>query len=479
MMSTMVARGRTISTEPGGEPAGLRPGTRLYAGFVRGVLWPLMNRAYGRSIDRRMRFLDRSQWWTRARLEVLQARKLRRLVEHAYLRVPFYRREMRARGLRPENFTSPAMLRHMPLVTKAMLVEDPHDFLAEGARLESLVKDATGGSTNQPATFYRSREQDSWHWALKYRMWGMAGYRLGLPYVNIYNMRRRSLRKRVQDRLLRNCDFYLFEESRQDAVLARMLDVLSDPDVRFLAGCTTTIRVLAEYRAALAHPPPIHLQAILSTGSLLTQRDRAYIERHLAAPMWDHYDLGGEGAHVAAECEVKRGYHVNAENMIIEPAEPGCVDSDEATEIYLTVLDNHAWPLIRYVTGDRAVFTSRSCPCGRGLPLLERIDGRVSEVLRLPNGVKLNTHYFSVILAEVHDIDQYQVEQTARDVIVLRIVWRRREQAEALRRQIASQVETVSAGTVRVQFEDVAEIPRLPSGKHRFIIALPEDACVG
>jgi phenylacetate-CoA ligase len=195
--------------------------------------------------------------------------------------------------------------------------------------------------------------------------------------------------------------------------------------------------------------------------------------------MWDHYGLGGEGAHIAAECERKFGYHINVENLIVEPAEPETIDTGQPTEVLVTVLDNYAWPLIRYVTGDYAVFSTRTCPCGRGVPMLERIDGRVSEVLRLPNGVKLNTHYFSVILSEAHDIAQYQVEQTARDTVLLRTVWRGRERAESITRWIVSELNKVSAGTVRVLFEDVASIPPLRSGKHRFIIALPEETRAG
>lgn len=474
----MTRQTTTTATMPAPTPAtppALPVTTRAYAWSVQRVLFPLMNHLHGRTIHAKLRFLEQSQWWPPERLQALQLEKLQRLMRYAYERVPFYQREMQRRGLRPEDFTTPERLYDMPVVTKAMLKANRNDFLARGAHPGQLVKDSTGGSTNEPTTFYRSREQDSWHWALKYRMWGMAGYRLGLPYVNIYNMHRRGWKKRLQDRVLRNHDFYLFAGDDQQQALAQMLRVLARPHVHFIAGCTTSLRVLADYRASLSNPPPIHLRAILSTGSLLTQRERYIIETALGAPMWDHYGLGGEGAHVAAECEYKHGYHVNIENMIVQPAEPDAIDTDNATGLYLTVLDNYDWPLIRYETGDGAVFTTRRCPCGRGLPLFERIDGRLSEVLTLPNGIKLNTHYFSVILAEADAVAQYQVEQTARDQLVVRFVWRNQPDT-ATQQRLTADLQRITGGSVHVRCESVASIPLLPSGKHRFLIALPESA---
>lgn len=448
--------------------------TRAYAMTMRHTLWPLMNFMSGRTIHHKMKFLQESQWWSHERLQQLQLRKLQRLMMNVYERVPFYRREMRKRGLQPEDFTTFEALDELPLVTKAMLKSDPTDFLADGTEFHQLVKNSTGGSTAQPTVFYRSREQDSWHWAIKYRIWGMAGYELGLPYINIYNMHRRGLKKQLQDFLLRNRHFYFFADANQEEVLAAVLKNLSKRSVQYLAGCTTTLRVVADYRATLRNAPPIHLRAVLSTGSLLTQRDRNIIETHLVAPVWDHYGLGGEGVHIAAECEHKQGYHINIENMIIQPGDPQTMGTGEPSEIYLTQLDNFEWPLIRYVTGDRAVFTTRHCRCGRGLPLLERIDGRVSEVLKLPNGVRLNIHYFSVLMGAIDDISQYQVEQLDRNRLLFRIIWRDHSPSCKTKKWIESKVRRIASNTVQVDFEDLREIQFLPSGKHQFLITLQE-----
>jgi phenylacetate-CoA ligase len=446
----------------------------LYARVFRATLWPLLDRANGTQIQRRLAFLEASQWWDRERLEALQRRKLRRLLEHAAARVPFWRRTFAERGLTPADLREPADLRRLPCVGKPALKADPRDFLAEGERLETLIAGTTSGSTGQPTRFHRSRQQESWHWALKYRMWGMAGYRLGVPYANLYNMRRASWRKRLQDRLLRNRAFYVFGAGDQSAELDRVLAALRDPRLAYLAGCTTTLKLLAEHLARRGGARPPGLRALLTTGSLLSARDRELLERGLGAPVWDHYGLGGEGAHVAAECEHKRGYHVNVENLIVEPADPASVDTGEASEVIVTVLDNLAWPLIRYATGDFAVFTRRACECGRGLPLLERIDGRVSELLRLPNGAALNVHYFSVVLGKHDGVLQYQVEQVRPDRLRIAVVWGPDAPVAASQAAIARELSAVSHGSVEVEFASLAEIPLLPNGKQRYVIPLAQ-----
>jgi phenylacetate-CoA ligase len=445
---------------------------RAYATAFRSTLWPLMNRATGRTVHQVIPFLERSQWWSRDELHAYQLAKLQRLIRHVYDAVPFYAREMRSRDLHPDDFQSLDTLDRMPVITKAQLKAAPEDFLARGASLDRLVAGTTSGSTGQPTKFYRSRAQDSWHWALKYRMWGMAGYRLGLPYANLYNMKRAGLRKRVQDFVLRNHDFYVFGTELQQELLRRVLDRLRRPNIHFLAGCTSTLRILADLHAAEGDAAPLGLRAVLSTGSLLTPAERRHIESALGAPLWDHYGLGGEGAHVAAECEMKRGYHINVENMIIAPAEPECVDTDEPARIHVTVLDDFDWPLIRYDSGDAAVFASRTCPCGRGLPLLERIDGRVSETLTLPSGNRVNVHYFSVLFGRQPEVNQYQVEQRSPHDLVVRIVWKSTPPADG-KSQLAAALQKTGGADLRVTFEDVDHIPLGRSGKHRYVIALP------
>jgi aspartate 1-decarboxylase len=115
--------------------------------------------------------------------------------------------------------------------------------------------------------------------------------------------------------------------------------------------------------------------AVVTRGEILSLEQRERIERFFGCPVFDRYSCV-EFDTVAHECREHNGLHLfsdlvyaevlSAEN---EPVKPG-----EAGELVITDLKNYYMPFIRYRTGDLAVRSERRCPCGRGLPLLERVD---------------------------------------------------------------------------------------------------------
>ena len=68
----------------------------------------------------------------------------------------------------------------------------------------------------------------------------------------------------------------------------------------------------------------------------------------------------------------------------------------EVGEIVITDLNNYCMPLIRYRIGDLAKsLGTKDCDCGRGLPLIGDIQGRVQSIIIGANGKYLPGTYFS------------------------------------------------------------------------------------
>ena len=74
-------------------------------------------------------------------------------------------------------------------------------------------------------------------------------------------------------------------------------------------------------------------------------------------------------------------------------------------------------PLVRYLNGDRATYATRLCSCGRGLPLLSSIDGRVLDLIRSPDGRVLPGEMFVSMSMQWPLVHKYQVVQTAPDTL--------------------------------------------------------------
>ena len=80
-----------------------------------------------------LRRLIKNQWLSPSELRDLQEDKLRRLITHAYDRVPYYRRLFDSAGLKPADIRGLADLVKIPTTSRAQLLELPlKDITARG-----------------------------------------------------------------------------------------------------------------------------------------------------------------------------------------------------------------------------------------------------------------------------------------------------------------------------------------------------------
>ncbi len=200
--------------------------------------------------------------------------------------------------------------------------------------------------------------------------------------------------------------------------------------------------------------------------------ERCTIEEVFQCPVTNRYGCE-EVSLIACECERHEGLHVNADGVYVEvlrgdgtPTDPG-----EPGMVVVTDLVNRAMPIIRYRVGDTAVLAGRPCSCGRGLPLLEKIEGRVADYVVTPRGELISgislTENFAVL---VPGIAQLQIVQEEVDRFVFRIV-KNPDFGPASLERIRSLVAERFGPKVRYECEYVDRIPQEPSGKYRFCVS--------
>lgn len=115
---------------------------------------------------------------------------------------------------------------------------------------------------------------------------------------------------------------------------------------------------------------------------------------------------------MAWECPTHSGYHVNSDSALVELLRDGeSVAPGEPGEIYITSFNQFATPLIRYATGDIAIELEGACPCGRGLPLLEEIQGRALDFISTPEGRHIPPTAVVGALETVDGVEQFKVTQ--------------------------------------------------------------------
>lgn len=134
-----------------------------------------------------------------------------------------------------------------------------------------------------------------------------------------------------------------------------------------------------------------------------------------------------EAGYLALQCPQHEHHHVQAESVFVEAiAEDGrACGPGETGRAVVTPMFNFAKPLIRYELGD-FIEPGGRCPCGRGLPVLARILGRVRNMVTLPSGERFWPQLSALRYADVLPVRQHQIAQVAPDRLEVRLVADRR-----------------------------------------------------
>jgi phenylacetate-CoA ligase len=171
-----------------------------------------------------------------------------------------------------------------------------------------------------------------------------------------------------------------------------------------------------EQRAGLSR-----LKQIRTIGETLTESLRARCRDQLGVSIADAYSSQEVGV-IAIECPQGGGYHVMSEGLVLEllrdDGQP-CA-AGEMGRVVVTDLHNFATPLIRYDLGDLAE-ADGPCACGRGLPKIRRVLGRVRNLLCLPDGRRLWPLVGAFSYRDIAPVRQFQIVQRSLERVTLRL----------------------------------------------------------
>jgi phenylacetate-CoA ligase len=206
-------------------------------------------------------------------------------------------------------------------------------------------------------------------------------------------------------------------------------------------------------------------------AELLDQPSRSLINEVFAVEMADIYGTT-EAYCIGWECPHHCGYHLNVDTLIIEfirngkPARMGEPGRIVVTPIYL-----YAMPLIRYDLGDIGVPTELHCSCGRGLPLMQMIQGRADDFITLADGTLIPpVGTFANVFEKEEKILEYLVVQEGYDLISVKLVVREGMGSEVVER-VKDGIEDLIRRQACVQVEAVDRIDRTSGAKARRILS--------
>ena len=146
------------------------------------------------------------------------------------------------------------------------------------------------------------------------------------------------------------------------------------------------------------------------------------------------------------------------------------MEEGQPGDLVCTGLFNADMPLIRYRVGDRGSLPAdeATCSCGRGLPVIKAIEGRVDDVLYTRDGRRIG-RLDPVFKADMPIVEAQIIQETLDRVRIKYVPAAdyKPETGEMMAQRLRERM-----GAVEVILEAVEEVPRTSSGKFRAVISL-------
>ena len=458
----------------------------FYGSLFARVLYPAWESGLRRRPTlRRLRYLEQTQWRPRAELEAIQSGALRRLLAHAYANVPHYQRAFAAAGITPRDIADAGDLGKLPILGREVARDTVEDRTARGGAAVEIRK-STSGTLGRPLVFGYERASEYWRTAMKMRGYGWAGYQPGQRALYFWGAgppagttkptlasRLRALKVKG-DRAIRR-EHYMDCGRRGERELDEVVSAIRREHPEVLVCYSQAVADLARHVVA-RNLRDWDTLPVICGAERLYPADRAVVEQAFGPAVFETYGCR-EVMLVATECEAHAGLHMSMETLVVEvvvregtngtarPARAG-----ELGEVLITDLTNHAMPFIRYANGDLAVAgDAGACSCGRALPRLASVEGRVAETLIDGTGARVNGLVFNVVIAHIaHAIRQFQVVQHKDRSVTLRVAPTATFDG-SIEATLRATWERYLTG-VPVRLEMVDDIAASPSGKRQVVV---------
>jgi phenylacetate-CoA ligase len=408
--------------------------------------------------------LKKSQWLSPTQLKKVQEKKLNAIINYAYDNVEYYHDLFKSLSLTPNDIKTVNDLNKIPILTKSQIKNESQKIIAHHIARNKSISNTTSGSTGMPLTLYYDKNAISDIKSRHLRHYFESGGHLRDKIVHFTNPNRFGKKTLLHHLGILNTK-YLSVFDKVDNQIQNLIDI--SPDV---IECYPSIMWLIVNGIQNKNIEGINPKIIHSTAELLPQKVRKKINSVFNIELFDHYGSMEFGT-FAWECQEHNGYHMDIESLVVEFVKNGeNASPEEKGDIVVTGLFNFTMPLIRYAIGDAGSYCLEQCSCGRGLPLMKIIEGRVDDFLVLPSGTVISPRNIN-FLENVKGILEYRIIQKKLDTILIQIT----KGPEFSENTISQTKDEIRNGClnedITIDVEIVDKISRDKSGKTRAVIS--------
>lgn len=418
---------------------------------------------YGKTFWNTYKFLQKSQYWNRKKLEEYQFNKLNKLLNHAYSNVPYYNEIMDERGIKPSDIHNIKDLKKLPTLTREDVKKNLGALHVQNENAKFLSKIHTSGTTGEPLQFYSGASARQKELAFIYHQWSRVGVRPGDKMVQMRGELVKQGEPTNFDPILNVLRFSPQVGSQERAEY--YLKKIRKFDADYIHGYPSTISDFASTIKRYNLPIRFDLEAILFASENIYSWERELVGEVFDCRVFSHYGLA-EQVTLAAECEETEQYHCVPQYGVTE------FDTD-TNEIIGTGFLNYHTPFIRYRTTDIAsgINAESKCSSRDYFPVFGKVEGRLEDYLITPKGLvgpAIITHPFK----DLETIKETQIVQESKRIIRLRVVpWENAELSkfEIEAQNLRSDLGQLLGGEMTINMEKENGFKHSDSGKFKWI----------
>lgn len=437
---------------------------------IFGYLW--QKRRFGGIFTEQVPLFKLREKYTKEEWGNYKNEQLKKLVLYAFNTVPFYNNKYFKVGLTKielENITLDSLHRLPYLEKDELRLFSTSILLANDKEVNGKFYDSSG-STGTPVKIYYSEQfHQKWSGAFEARVRNWAG-------VTRFDARGMIGGRRVVMEGNSRPPFYRYNYFEKQVYYSayhisptnasNYVEAMWKYKIQYMTGYAVSNYLLALYIKQQGLSVP-EMKAVITSSEKLTLEMREVIQDVYQCKVFDGWS-GVEACALVTECE-HGSLHISEDVGIIEIIDENGneVSEGETGEVVCTGFLNYDQPLIRYRIGDRMTKGSGTCKCGRNMPLIKEIEGRLEDIVTGPDGRQMVR--FHGIFIGIQAIERAQVIQHSLSHIEIKIqneISLKNEEIELINKRVISQL-----GDMKIDVVQHQKIDQTGNGKYKAVIS--------
>ena len=358
------------------------------------------------------------------------------------------------------------IIKSFPILTKDDLRSNPKSLQINNNQHVSRIY--SSGSTGVSTWVSMNKLDLMSIQSLSIHLWELCGYKLGNPILQTGISPKRSRLKKMKDLFFGVQYVSAFTLSTND--LKKICSRLSKNNKYTLVGYPSSLNIIAEY--IIENNINLKLKTVIGLGDKLFDHYKKNIQKAFGCKIHETYG-SSEGFQIGFQADLDYMYLYTPQvylELLDDNNNP--VKEGEIGNVVVTRLENKHMPLIRYKLGDLAIMLPKDkYPPNRkfNFPLIEKVIGRNTDVVILPDNRKLIVHSFTGIFEYIPEIKQFKIIQKNRKSMTVQFIPDDNFTKEVLKNSKLKLQKIINNNNFKIYFEEVSLIEGKKSGKPQII----------